>query len=361
MKAKHLTKNAMSHKLVFLAVGIAIAIIAAFSICAPSQAKAEDLNADPQWKLVDKTGGKLTPQFWNIFDPVVEGPAIYHDSWTFESSAYDVIKTYFSDIQNINVAYTSVTRDGKYYCNLLFIIKAHLTGKTTKEWCLNFQCVPTDNILDCCWGIDGEKLLTNLVEEEKFYSLNPGETYTFTLLHDTAPGTNISGNVWDDESDMPVPFANVVYCQYNPWWDMYLPVEGVEAVKTDMWGWYTLEGITEEMLPGKVFVYDGINKIGESDTIWFLPEDMETLYMWPILINQEQPDPPVPPTPPDPPYPPGPNPPEPVPPVPPAPAPTPDNPGGGIAQTGDVTPFAAFAGLAIIAALGCGVALRKEY
>ena len=48
MKAKHLTKNAMSHKLVFLAVGIAIAIIAAFSICAPSQAKAEDLNADPQ-------------------------------------------------------------------------------------------------------------------------------------------------------------------------------------------------------------------------------------------------------------------------------------------------------------------------
>ena len=40
MKPKHLTKNAMSHKLVFLAVGIAIAIIAAFSICATSQAKA---------------------------------------------------------------------------------------------------------------------------------------------------------------------------------------------------------------------------------------------------------------------------------------------------------------------------------
>ncbi len=49
-------------------------------------------------------------------------------------------------------------------------------------------------------------------------------------------GTNISGRVLDEQTNMPVPFANVVYCQYNPWWDMYLPVEGVEPVKTDMWG-----------------------------------------------------------------------------------------------------------------------------
>ena len=114
------------------------------------------------------------------------------------------------------------------------------------------------------------------------------------------------------------------------------------------------------MLPGKVFVYDGIKKIGESEPIWFFPEDMETLYMWPIVINQEQPDPPVPPTPPDPPVPPGPNPPEPVPPVPPRPVPTPDNPGGGIAQTGDATPFATIAIIAVVAALECGIALRKE-
>ena len=40
MNAKHLTKNAMSHKLVFLAVGIAIAIIAAFSICVTKSANA---------------------------------------------------------------------------------------------------------------------------------------------------------------------------------------------------------------------------------------------------------------------------------------------------------------------------------
>ena len=142
---------------------------------------------------------------------------------------------------------------------------------------------------------------------------------------------------------------------------MYLPVEGVEPVKTDMWGWYTIEGITEEMLPGKVFVYDGIKKIGESEPIWFFPEDMETLYMWPILINQEQPDPPVPPTPPDPPVPPGPVPPEPVPPVPPVPTPTPDNPGGGIAQTGDIAGYA-FAVFAMMALLSAGVlAGRKLY
>ena len=42
MNAKHLTKSAKSHKLVFLAVSIAIAIIAAFSICATSQAKADE-------------------------------------------------------------------------------------------------------------------------------------------------------------------------------------------------------------------------------------------------------------------------------------------------------------------------------
>ena len=44
MNAKHLTKNAISRKFVFLAVGIAIAIIAAFSICVTSQAKAETNN-----------------------------------------------------------------------------------------------------------------------------------------------------------------------------------------------------------------------------------------------------------------------------------------------------------------------------
>ena len=118
------------------------------------------------------------------------------------------------------------------------------------------------------------------------------------------------------------------------------------------------------MLPGKVFVYDGIKKIGESEPIWFFPEDMETLYMWPIVVNQEQPDPPVPPTPPDPPVPPGPNPPEPVPPVPPVPptpVPTPDNPGGGIAQTSDNT-VSALVIFAMVALLGAGVLTgRKLY
>ena len=86
--------------------------------------------------------------------------------------------------------------------------------------------------------------------------------------------------------------------------------------------------------------------------------------MWPILINQEQPDPPVPPTPPDPPVPPGPVPPEPVPPVPPTPptpGPTPVNPGGGIAQTSDNTGNALVI-FAMVALLGAGVLTgRKLY
>ena len=68
-------------------------------------------------------------------------------------------------------------------------------------------------------------------------------------------GTNISGIVTDAETGMPVPFANVVYCQYDPWWGTYIPVEGVEPVQTDMWGFYTLEGITDEMRPGKVLAF----------------------------------------------------------------------------------------------------------
>lgn len=40
MTAKHLTKNAISHKIVILAVSIAIAIAAVFSISATNQAKA---------------------------------------------------------------------------------------------------------------------------------------------------------------------------------------------------------------------------------------------------------------------------------------------------------------------------------
>ena len=56
MKPKHLIKNTMSHKLVFLAVGIALAIIAAFSICATTQAKADDINNSNTKFFIKGTG-----------------------------------------------------------------------------------------------------------------------------------------------------------------------------------------------------------------------------------------------------------------------------------------------------------------
>ena len=55
MNAKHLTKNALSRKLVFLAAAIAIAIVAAFSICATSQAKAEENDLMSNGKLTIET------------------------------------------------------------------------------------------------------------------------------------------------------------------------------------------------------------------------------------------------------------------------------------------------------------------
>ena len=50
--------------------------------------------------------------------------------------------------------------------------------------------------------------------ESKKLTQNAIFTYT-----DKAPitGVNISGNVLDAQTGIPVPFANVVYCQYNPW------------------------------------------------------------------------------------------------------------------------------------------------
>ena len=57
--------------------------------------------------------------------------------------------------------------------------------------------------------------------------------------------------------------------------------------------------------------------------------------------------------------------PQPVPPEPVPPTPDPVNPdvpgGGGTAQTGDSMPLVPIAALAVIAALGCGLAIRKEY
>lgn len=102
------------------------------------------------------------------------------------------------------------------------------------------------------------------------------------------------------------------------------------------------------MLPGVIKVYKYGYEVAESLPIYFMPEGMDTIYRF-IQMTPEQPVPPTPPSPP-----------EPVPPVPPTPV-NPDVPGGGIVQTGDVIPFGVIAVVAIVAALGCGIALRKEY
>ena len=348
----------MSHKLVFLAVGIAIAIIAAFSICTTSEARAEtnEINGslivtyDLDFEITELSGRSIVidPEYYEDFG--WEKGRDYQDKWHDKKHLKNI--RYYSNHLSDTVCdiYLYSEEPDPWAASLSFRIR----------WNNEDKLKNADSVK---WYVNG-RLAPDLDSEEYGYiDLTKNNIITCTDKKQS-PLYNISGQVWDAKTNMPVPFANVVYCQYNPWWDMYLPVEGVEAVKTDMWGWYTIEGITEEMLPGKVFVYDGIKKIGESEPIWFLPEDMETLYMWPIVINQEQPDPPVPPTPPDPPVPPGPNPPEPVPPVPPTPptpGPTPVNPGGGIAQTGDNTGNALVM-FAIVALLGAGVLTgRKLY
>ena len=47
-------------------------------------------------------------------------------------------------------------------------------------------------------------------------NLEIDKSYTF-CYGDVSLGTNISGRVLDEQTNMPVPFANVAYCQYNPW------------------------------------------------------------------------------------------------------------------------------------------------
>ena len=369
MNAKHVSKNAMSHKLVFLAVGIAIAISAAFSICATSQAKAEtnetngslivtyDLDLDNLGFEIDELRGNsftTAPEeiwkefFWKKGDDCL-------DLWPNKNhmkkvKCYSNIKIHTSSsVFEITLGVEDEEDPEAYSDYLYFRITCNNIDHLDKnadlvEWYINGRLVPH-------YGT--EKII--------YIDLTKNNIITCSDKKQS-PLYNISGQVKDAETCMPVPFANVAYWQYNPWWDMYVPVEGVEPVQTDMWGFYTLGGITEEMLPGKVFVYDNLEQIGESAPILMFPKDTETLNMWPIIINEQEPDPPEPPIPPDPPVPPGPVPPEPNPPEPVPPVPTPVDPGGGIAQTGDDTgyAFAAFAMLAVCAALSCGMTFRKE-
>lgn len=157
-----------------------------------------------------------------------------------------------------------------------------------------------------------------------------------------------------------VPFAFVQYCRLTPWGPIPVPEM---STFTDFFGRYTIEGIdTEEMLPGVIRVYKWGYEVGESLPIYYAPEGMDTIYRT-VLMTPEQPVPPVPPTPPEPPtppVPPQPVPPQPVPPVP-TPTPTPVDPGTNIPQTGDTVPLAPIAALAVIAVLGCGFAIRKEF
>lgn len=50
----------------------------------------------------------------------------------------------------------------------------------------------------------------------------------------------------------PVAGAFVQYCHLTPWGPV--PVEGMNTF-TDWFGHYTIEGVTEDMLPGVIRVY----------------------------------------------------------------------------------------------------------
>ena len=136
-----------------------------------------------------------------------------------------------------------------------------------------------------------------------------------------------ANDVWQ-----PVAGAFVQYCQWNPWFWDYVPVPEMSTF-TDWFGNYTIEGVTEDMLPGVIRVYRFGYEVGESAPIWFVPEGLYTIYRFVEMTPSEPPVPPVPPTPPDPPVPPQPDPPQPVPPTP--VPPTPVDPGTNIPQTDD--------------------------
>ena len=300
MNAKHLTKNAMSHKLVFLAVGIAIAIITAFSICATSQAKAsvnKQSNDICNWTLQVQNSSDFK-LLYSYNDAQHEYG--FDVPWENNKKINDYLTGHIkNNATSCNCAQWKDSYDGQYIYSMWLNFEGNTKEAESNDFVgfIKFDVV-SESSLEFSWYFDNKELplvepseespeveLKHLTEEDL------KSTLSFYGGEDVpTSGVNISGQVWDAQTDMPVPFANVVYCQYNPWWGRYIPVEGVEPVKTDMWGWYTIEGITEEMLPGKVFVYDGIKKIGESEPIWFLPEDMETLWLWPIVINQHDPD-----------------------------------------------------------------------
>ena len=361
MNAKHLTKNAMSHKLVFLAAAIAIAIIAAFSICATSQAKANDIGLNnsinnvgiPSSITVTYDGPDLGKQEGNIYDSVT---GQHKDiQWEKDDSVLKRMNDLsLGEITQIKVHQGKIEGNEETQFYYLSFNTTYWTGggfsysviqygffHDSTPWKLGNDEVTFDqgNALD----------ITNLSACN--FNITPS---------DYSDGLNVSGLVLDDETDMPVPFANVVYCQWNPWFWDYIPVPKMSTF-TDWFGNYTIEGVTEDMLPGVIRVYRWGYEVGESAPIWFVPEGIDTIYRF---VEMTPAEPPVPPTPPDPPVPPGPVPPQPDPPqpVPPTPVPpTPVDPGTNVPQTSDAAGYV-FAVFAMMALLSAGVlAGRKLY
>ena len=387
MTLKHLIKNQILRKIAFFAMCVTVLLLAVLSVCTTSQASGQSFenndfnevypttsNADEYAYpiLIEGGGGTVTLEYDETDFPELK---LKKSHWSNNTSIYECVD--LNEIVKLEATHFDYwqSHNGQSW-TLTLELNAHLPGRSSPVKVEFSQecCVECDGWI--CKAINERGVLEKDNEKvpqypekkniSKNYYFGKLLLFEFPVVED--PSFDVSGVVIDAETKSPVPGKFVQYCKWDPIWG-YAPVleEGARTW-TDFLGGYTLEAITEDMLPGKVMVYDNYKQIGESAPILLFPEGEKTLDMWPIIINQDQPEPPgpVPPVPPDPPVPPGPVPPEPVPPepvppVPPMPVPTPDNPGGGIAQTGDAIPFAPIVALFVVSVLGCGIALRKEF
>ena len=482
MTIKHLNKNALLHKVAFFAAIIVIVSVAVFSLCASQQASAR-VNVDSveigNCEIVEdfnRCNTSFSTAQFNECNEDLSSSANWVNDWTIEGSGEYWIGTndgpYLWTNGNLSSYFTNI--NDAVYCEICTDDENTLyfdfySNDLYGDWIgFSFKYYNENNDdEDTRWTYsknDGKvENVPNWLTESSVIQVYLNDTYNFAFyypgLKPVSMGVNVSGRIIDAETKMPVPFANVVYCQWDPFWG-YTPNWEISA-KTEWWGGYTLEGINEDMLPGKVmafglgYEFDG----GESGLIGWIPEGIETIYRdvwvspihyinfadvtinggehhinfvttykllkdgkvvesddrtldtikfkiplgasyavyddgtlhcsysyeenglltefvytltaiadegytldkWNIngndivtgesyildkdvmgLVSYKKID-------------------EPVPPIPPAPDPAPVNPGGEIVQTGDTTPFTAIAMLAVVAALACGMCIRKEY
>lgn len=311
MYKNHLSKQSVKSKVLYMFIGAAIAMFVSFSIVLVSQANAKapiesNVTETIHWNFVS------SPQ--NIFTNI---PWISTDEPPAELTIYggnnSTPHTWDRIGNNTGLELSQNSTNEKHSLYLPAIDKRAINSINISGDCTTIGPAPT-NLVICNSFEDAENRY--VVEWP-----NATQSISITVLKSELinSGINLSQpirigfdrgkSVWSnqyaivktleveygpiektisgmvvDEFGVPIAGAFAEYCSWTPWGE--IPIFGKSAF-SDIFGFYTITGITEEMLPGVVRVYkDGYDTV-TSSPIWFVPDDVETIYRFIQITSKD--------------------------------------------------------------------------